>query len=49
MISIFKSKSNKGNKNAKVFSYPYLEKIHDLFKYWTNDQLEEILLELLSE
>lgn len=44
MIAIFKNKSNKANKNNKSFSYPYLSKIQDLFKNWTNDQLEEILL-----
>lgn len=44
MIGIFKNKSNKGNKNNKSVNYPYLSKIQELFKNWTNDQLEEILL-----
>lgn len=44
MIGILKNKSNKGKNNSKIISYPYLPKVQDLFKNWTNDQLEEILL-----
>ena len=39
MISILKNKTSKGNKNNKSINYPYLSKIQELFKNWTNDQL----------
>jgi hypothetical protein len=51
MINILKGKINEKtvNKWSKALTYDLLPKLQDLFKYWTNDQMEELFLELLSE
>ena len=36
------------NNYHKVLRYPRLEEVRTIFKFWTNDHLEELLLEMLT-
>jgi hypothetical protein len=48
-VMLLKGKENKKGKSSRSIGYSSLVKVQELFKYWTNDQLEELILELLSE
>lgn len=43
-VMLLKGKENKKGKSSRSIGYSSLPKVQELFKYWTNDQLEELIL-----